>query len=183
MKFLVVSDIHGSYSSAERCVALFEKTQADRLILLGDYLYHGPRNPLPKDYDPKRAAAVLNGLKNEILAVRGNCDSEVDQMLLEFPMMSEALMVVNEGQMIYLTHGHRVSPDALPDILHEGDVFLYGHVHLPIAEKQNGRFVLNPGSITLPKQENPQSYGILTESGFTIVDLDDQIIKQIDFSK
>ncbi len=182
MKFLVASDIHGSKSSAEHILRLVQEHQAEKILLLGDVLYHGPRNPLPEDYAPKEVVGLLNSIAAKIIAVRGNCDSEVDQMVLEFSLHRDDLMIVNEGCTIIASHGHIYSPENLPQ-MNEGDAFIYGHVHLPVAKKQEGKYILNPGSITLPKENNPRSYAVLDEKSFTIYDLEDQILKHIEFGK
>lgn len=182
MKFLVVSDIHGSKKYAEKCIELFKSTEAEQMIVLGDFLYHGPRNPLPEEYDPKKVAELFNQYQDKIIGVRGNCDGEVDQMMLEFDMLADHALIINEGRKIFATHGHVYSPEHLPQ-LHPQDVFLYGHVHLPIAEEKEGLYILNPGSITLPKQNNPHSYGLLDENGFKIYTIDGTLMKQIEFKK
>lgn len=182
MKILVVSDIHGSSASAEKCAELLESAKADQLLLLGDYLYHGPRNPLPQEYNPKLVIQELNRIKEMILGVRGNCDSEVDQMVLEFDMMSDYVVISNEGRRIFATHGHLYSPERLPH-LNPNEAFLFGHTHLPVAMKKDGIYLMNPGSITLPKEGNPRSYGILDENGFTVYQLDGTILKSIAFDK
>ncbi len=182
MKFLVLSDIHGSQKYAQYGVDLFHSLKADKLILLGDLLYHGARNPLTEEYNPQGVAQLLNNIKEHIVAVRGNCDSEVDQMVLNFEMMQDKALIVSEDRSIFISHGHVYHPDKLP-YMNKGDVFIYGHVHLPIAYKENGVYILNPGSITLPKENNPNSYGILEDDGFTIFDLDGKVIKNIQFTK
>lgn len=182
MKFLVVSDIHGSIQYAQKAAELLAQTEADRMLLLGDCLYHGPRNALPDHYEPQAVAALLNTLKDKIIAVRGNCDTEVDQMMLEFPIMADYALIVNEGREIFATHGHVYSPQHHPD-LPAGSLLLFGHIHLPIAEKDGGLYIGNPGSITLPKQNNPHSYGILDEKGFTVYDLDKNVISQLTFEE
>ena len=123
---------------------------------------------------------MLNKYSDKIIGVRGNCDGEVDQMMLDFSMLSDYALIVNEGRNIFISHGHIYSPENLPK-LHAEDVFIYGHVHLPIAKKKEGVYILNPGSITLPKQDNPNSYGVLDEHRFTIYALDGTVLKQIEF--
>lgn len=180
MKFLVVSDLHGSALYAEKIAEVFNQGGFDRILFLGDMLYHGPRNPLPVGHDPMKAAEILSALKDKITAVRGNCDAEVDKMVTGIDVLQESCTIINEGRKIFATHGHIYSEDQLP-ALSENDVFLYGHVHLPIAKKEKGIYILNPGSITLPKQGNPNSYGILDENGFVIKTLEHVIIKEIQF--
>ena len=180
MKILTVSDIHGSMKYAHYIQEAMEYHQADHLLLLGDYLYHGPRNPLPEDYDPSQVLQFLNSLKSKIIAVRGNCDSEVDQMVLEFTMMQDSTLISLGHRQIFASHGHLYNPQHLPP-LNPHDVFIFGHVHLPIAKKEKEIYILNPGSLSLPKENNPNSYGLLTETEFIIYDLNHCAIKQIAF--
>lgn len=159
MKLFFISDIHGSLSSLNQALECFEREQADKIVILGDALYHGPRNPLPEGYNPAEVANGLNRYKDRILAVRGNCDSEVDQMLIEYPMMETYSQIHTADRTLFLTHGHIYNPDNHPT-LHDGDIFAFGHIHLPLAEKRGAIYIFNPGSISLPKQDNPKSYGI-----------------------
>lgn len=180
MRILVVSDLHGSLFFGKKAIELYEEEQADKILCLGDVLYHGPRNPLTKDYNPKDLAVLLNAHKEKIIAVRGNCDSEVDQMVLEFPIMSDFSTLFLGGITIFATHGHIYNKTNMPS-LGNGDVFIHGHFHLPMAEKHGNYYYLNPGSISLPKENNPNSYGVITEDGFEIKDLQGNIIKEISF--
>lgn len=150
MKYMFASDIHGSAYYTRKIAEKFEKSGAKKLILLGDLLYHGPRNDLPKEYAPKEVLSILNTYKDYILAVRGNCDSEVDQMVLEFPMMADYAFFSFEGVDIYASHGHIYNPDHLLP-MQSGAGFIFGHIHLPIAEKRGEYYILNPGSASLPK--------------------------------
>ena len=150
MKLLIASDIHGSAYWCGRLMELMESEQPDRLLLLGDLLYHGPRNDLPKDYAPKQVIPMLSRYKEKIIAVRGNCEAEVDQMVLPFPCMAESSQLLVDGLSLYLTHGHHHNPDNLPP-LPEGTVFLSGHTHVKIDEVHNGIRCLNPGSVSIPK--------------------------------
>lgn len=181
-KLFFISDIHGSLYYLKKALEIYENEKADYIIILGDELYHGARNPLPKDYNPKEVAELLNNYKDKIIAVRGNSDSEVDQMVLEYPMMSAYSIVLHNGRRLFLTHGHIYDRDKLPN-LSSGDAIIYGHIHLPLAEKQNNIFVINPGSITLPKEGNPNSYGILENNNFKIKDLDGNVVKEISFNE
>ena len=150
MKLIIASDIHGS---AYWCGALMEEIRRenpDRIVLLGDLLYHGPRNDLPRDYAPKKVIPMLSELAGKILAVRGNCEAEVDQMVLPFPCMADYAMLECDGLRLYLTHGHHASPDNLP-ALQPGDVFLSGHTHVKLDRLVNGVRCLNPGSVSIPK--------------------------------
>ena len=178
MKLMFLSDIHGSVFYTKQALEIFEKEEADYLIILGDVLYHGPRNPLPKDYDPKEVAPLLNEYRDKIIAVRGNCDSEVDQMMLDYPIMSDYSTVFYNKKRIFVTHGHVYNQIDMPK-LSKGDVFISGHTHIPVAEERDGIFMLNPGSITLPKQNNPNSYAVLEDDLFEIKDLDMNTFKTI----
>ena len=150
MKLIIASDIHGSAYWCGKLVELVEKEQPDKLILLGDLLYHGPRNDLPKDYAPKQVIPMLSKYKDLILAVRGNCEAEVDQMVLPFPCLAEFSQLLVDGKTFYLTHGHHHNPDNLPPLT-EGAVFLSGHTHVKLNETRNGIRCLNPGSVSIPK--------------------------------
>lgn len=178
MKLMFISDIHGSLYWLEKALEKAEEEQPHTLVILGDFLYHGPRNPLPQEYDPQGVAAKLNAYGKSLVAVRGNCDAEVDQMLLEFPMMGDYVLILHEGRIIYVTHGHGFSMDNLP-ALTAGDVFIQGHTHVPVADVKEGIYVLNPGSISLPKENNPNSYGILENGEFMVKDFEGNVIRSI----
>lgn len=150
MKLIIASDIHGSAYWCQKLMELVEQEQPDRLILLGDLLYHGPRNDLPRNYCPKQVIPMLSTRKDKIIAVRGNCEAEVDQMVLPFPCMADFCQLLLDGRTFYLTHGHHASPDALPP-LPEGSVFLSGHTHVKLDETRGGIRCLNPGSVSIPK--------------------------------
>ena len=166
MSYMFASDLHGSALYTRRLLDAFGESGADMLILLGDLLYHGPRNPLPEGYDPAAVAALLNPLADRILAVRGNCDAEVDQMMLEFPMMADYALLPVEGCKLFLTHGHLYNTDC-PPRLSRNDVLLHGHTHVPACLHQPaGWWYLNPGSVTLPKEESPRGYMLLEEGVF-----------------
>ena len=171
MKFLIASDIHGSAYYCEQLLQAFEREQAARLLLLGDILYHGPRNDLPRDYAPKKVIAMLNGMADTILCVRGNCDTEVDQMVLEFPVLADYALIYDQGRCFYLTHGHHFNPNALPPLC-PGDVLINGHTHVFKAECVNGIHCLNDGSVSLPKEGKPRSYMIYEDGTFTIKQLE-----------
>ncbi len=183
MKLLIASDIHGSAYWCERLLTKYEESKADRILLLGDILYHGPRNDLPKEYDPKRVIAMLNPLKNKIYAVRGNCEAEVDQMVLDFPVLAEYALLVVDGVNVFATHGHIHNEETLPP-LSDGDVLLQGHTHLLKAERRTGDGVsfyhLNPGSVSIPKGGNPNTYAILEDGRFTIFNFNDEPIAEMD---
>lgn len=178
MKYLVASDIHGSAYYCEKMLEVYEREQAEKLVLLGDILYHGPRNDLPKEYAPKRVIPLLNERKNEIMAIRGNCDAEVDQMVLDFPIRADyAMFELKKGRMVYISHGHVYYEGNLPP-MRKGDVFLYGHTHLLRAEETDGITYLNPGSVSIPKGGNPPTYAVLTEDSFVIKTFENEIVKE-----
>ena len=137
MKWMIASDLHGSAYYCEKLLAAFNAEQADRMLLLGDLLYHGPRNDLPRDYDPRAVTALLNGCKERLLCVRGNCDAEVDQMVLEFPILAEYALLEVEGRVLFATHGHKYGPDNLPPLC-PGDILLSGHTHVPVCREAEG---------------------------------------------
>ena len=159
MKRMIASDLHGSAFYTRQLMNAYEREQADRLLLLGDILNHGPRNGLPEEYDPMAVAAMLNAKKEDILCVRGNCDSEVDQMVLEFPIMAEYAILSVGKKMIFATHGHRFNTKNPPP-LHQGDILLHGHTHVLVCEQQEGYVYCNPGSVTFPK-DGHRGYMIL----------------------
>ena len=150
MKLVIASDIHGSAYWCGKLVELIETEQPDKILLLGDLLYHGPRNDLPRDYAPKQVIPMLSQYKEKIIAVRGNCEAEVDQMVLPFSCLAEYTMLVADGVTFYLTHGHHASPDQLPP-LEAGSIFLSGHTHVKMDEVRNGIRCINPGSVSIPK--------------------------------
>lgn len=177
MKLLVISDIHGSLFYLKKILNIFEKNNYDKILILGDELYHGPRNPLPKEYNPKEAAELLNRYKNKIIAVRGNCDSEVDQMVLDFPITADYNMILWENKKIFMTHGHIYNIDnSLP--LENGDILIYGHFHIPMIQRKEGKIFLNPGSISLPKGESLNSFGVFENGKFYIKDMEENILME-----
>lgn len=179
MKLLVISDIHGSLFYLQKTIEIFEKNSYDKILILGDELYHGPRNPLPKNYSPKEVAELLNRYKNKIIAVRGNCDSEVDQMVLEYPIMSDYNLIFWNNKKIFMTHGHTYNiNNPLP--MEEGDILIYGHFHIPMINIENNRIFLNPGSISLPKENSENSFGVFEDNYFYIKNLDEKIIDKIE---
>ncbi len=165
MKFLIASDIHGSAYYCEKLLEAFHREQADRLLLLGDLLYHGPRNDLPKDYQPKAVIEMLNAEAERILCARGNCDADVDQAVLSFPILSELAFLPWQERMIYATHGHVWNREHYPN-RKPGDILLMGHTHVPVCESfgPNGEFTLwNPGSVSLSKEGSGHGYLVLGE--------------------
>lgn len=170
MKYMIASDIHGSAYFCRQMLEAYEREEADRLLILGDILYHGPRNDLPKEYAPKEVIAMLNEKKEELLCVRGNCDTEVDQMVLEFPILAEYCLLELEGTVIYATHGHKYHPQN-PPMLKSGDILLNGHTHVPKCETfttGQGKTCLymNPGSVSIPKEGSEHSYMIFENGVF-----------------
>lgn len=171
MKWMIASDIHGSAYYCRELLAAFEREKASKLMLLGDVLYHGPRNDLPRDYAPKQVIEMLNGIKEKLLCVRGNCDTEVDQMVLNFPVLADyAILAVGE-RMIYATHGHVYNEQKLPP-LQNGDVLLHGHTHVPKCVEHENYLYINPGSVSIPKENSPHSYLVLEDGKLTWKNLD-----------
>ena len=183
MKLMIASDIHGSAPCCKKMLEAFAAEKADRLLLLGDILYHGPRNDLPGGYAPKEVIAMLNPMKRKLLCVRGNCDTEVDQMVLEFPILADYGFLMVDGIRIYATHGHIFNENHLPPV-QDGDVLIHGHTHILEAKEiqaEDGRRVkiLNPGSVSIPKGGNPNTYAILEDGLFSILDLEGNAVRQI----
>ena len=164
MKWMIASDLHGSAYYCRKMLEAFEREGADRLFLLGDLLYHGPRNDLPREYAPKEVIPLLNGKKEKLLCVRGNCDAEVDQMVLEFPVLADYAVLPVGRRLIYATHGHIYHVKNLPPLA-PGDVLLHGHTHVPAwTEFGQGNLYLNPGSVSIPKENSPHSYMTLEDN-------------------
>ncbi len=173
LRLMIASDLHGDRACAEQLLARYGESGAKRLILLGDLLYHGPRNDLPAGYDPKGVITLLNGVKNELLCVRGNCDTEVDQMVLDFPILADYAFLEADGLSIFATHGHQFNQGALPP-LKRGDILLHGHTHVPKAEIFGDEHLyVNPGSVSIPKEGTPKSYVIYENRTFSFRRLDD----------
>ena len=172
MKWMIASDLHGSAYYCKKMVEAFEREGADRLLMLGDLLYHGPRNDLPRDYAPKEVIPMLNGLKNKLCCVRGNCEAEVDQMVLDFPVMADYCILPAGEKLIYATHGHIYNLKNLPPLA-GGDILLHGHTHVPAwTEFGQGNVYLNPGSLSIPKENSPHSYMTLEDGVFHWKDVD-----------
>lgn len=165
MKFLIASDIHGSAYFCDLLIKAIKEEKADKVLLLGDALYHGPRNDLPKDYNPKVVLEMLNNIREKILYVRGNCDSEVDQMVLKFPILADYAIIPLEKSVIYATHGHIYNPNNLPP-LNKGDIILNGHTHVPKCEEREDCIYMNCGSVSIPKENSPHSYMTLENGEF-----------------
>lgn len=165
MKIFIASDIHGSAKYCRLMLEAFKREDADKLVLLGDILYHGPRNPLPEEYSPMDVAEMLSSVKEKIICVRGNCDAEIDEMLLPFPLVSSAA-VISDDVNIYLAHGHKDAP-----VLAKGSIYVSGHTHVPSNEKTDGVYYLNPGSVSLPKEDSAHGYIVYEDKKFTFKNL------------
>jgi putative phosphoesterase len=176
MKFLIASDIHGSAYYTQKIIDLASNEQVDKIVLLGDIFNHGPRNPLPKDYAPLKVADALNAIKDKLIVIKGNCDSEVDTLISEFDFLPHLLITVAD-KTVFLTHGHVYNKDAMPKF--NVDAIIYGHFHTGFIEKQNGYYVANAGSVSLPKNDTPSSYIILSNEEFTLKDVDGNVIKSV----
>lgn len=169
---MFASDIHGSYPSCVQMIRKFDEEKAERLFLLGDILYHGPRNDLPAGYAPKEVIKLLNSRKESLFCVRGNCDTEVDQMVLDFPVLADYAVFTAGARLIYATHGHVYNTAHLPP-LQPGDILLHGHTHVPAWQPfGEDNYYLNPGSVSIPKENTPRSYMTLEEGVFTWKALD-----------
>lgn len=178
MKVIVISDIHGSSFYMNKMKKAINEEKPDKVILLGDLYYHGPRNPLSKEYAPMEVANILNSMKDKILAVRGNCDAEVDQMISEFELKENIILEI-EGKKFFFTHGHKINMDNLPE--EKIDVLMYGHFHTGFIEEKNNIIFANPGSISLPKQNTKNSYILLEKGKIILKDLDKNIIDEKNF--
>lgn len=172
MKYFIASDIHGSAYYCEKMLTAFQNEKADKLILLGDILYHGPRNDLPKGYAPKNVIKMISEMADKILCVRGNCDTEVDQMVLPFPIMADYGVLCENGKHIYFTHGHNHNMSS-PLPFAKGDILLHGHTHIPAWDVfGNENLYLNPGSVSIPKNGSANGYMTLENGLFQWKDLD-----------
>ena len=179
MKYMIASDIHGSEYYCRKMLDAFEREGADKLLLLGDILYHGPRNDLPRDYAPKSVIAMLNPLSEKILCVRGNCDSEVDQMVLGFPIMADYALLSLGKRLVYITHGHNHNTEKIPP-LSKGDILLHGHTHIPAwQEFANENLYLNPGSVSIPKEGSQHGYMTLENGLFLWKNLSGEVYKSL----
>ena len=177
MKLLIISDIHGSSYYANKILEIDKKENPDKIILLGDLYYHGPRNPLTDEYEPMKVAEILNSLKDKVLAVKGNCDAEVDEMISEFSLQENIQMKVN-GYNLFFSHGHKYNIEQLPPIGIDVDIIFYGHFHVNFIEEKNGIIFVNPGSISLPKQNTEHGYAIFNEEEILLKDIEGNIIKR-----
>ena len=178
MKLFIASDIHGSASYCREMLSALDRENADRILLLGDILYHGPRNDLPAGYAPKEVISMLNPLKDRILCVRGNCDTEVDQMVLDFPILADYALLSLDGVTIFATHGHVYNADHLPP-LRPGEILLHGHTHVPVWEDHGSFLCLNPGSVSIPKADSPHGYMTLENGLFQWKSLDGTVFHEL----
>ncbi len=177
MKLFIASDIHGSAYYCEMLISKFNKSGADKMLLLGDILYHGPRNDLPKDYNPKSVIQMLNCISDKILCVRGNCDTEVDQMVLTFPVLADYAVIYDGNATIYATHGHVYNEENLPP-LSVGDILLHGHTHVPVCHVHENYTYINPGSVSIPKENSHHGYMLYENGIFVWYNLDEEVIKE-----
>ena len=190
VKYLIFSDIHGSASACEKILQHFNNLKADYLVLLGDVLYHGPRNPLPQGHDPKKVAELLNAYADKIICCRGNCDAEVEEMVLKFPVLQSYSFIIDQGIRIFCTHGHIYAPcradgniavagSKIPSLSGLGAIF-YGHTHVQVLEKnKSGLVVCNPGSISLPKENSPAGFATYENGLVALYNLDGELLKEL----
>ena len=178
MKLMIASDIHGSAYYMEQLVERYKAEKPDKVLLLGDLLYHGPRNDLPKGYAPKEVIKMLNAMKKDLICVRGNCDTEVDQMVLEFPILADYAILYDGVHTIYATHGHVYNPKN-PPMLNDGDILLCGHTHIPVMYEFDGKYYINPGSVSIPKEGSEHSYIMLENGDFSWKTLEGKEYKHV----
>ena len=178
MKLMIASDIHGSAYYCRKLLEAYDREKAGRMVILGDILYHGPRNDLPKEYAPKEVIAMLNPRKKDLLCVRGNCDTEVDQMVLEFPILADYGFLYEKERMIFLTHGHVFNEKNLP-MLGKGDILLHGHTHVPVCREHETYIYMNPGSVSIPKENSYHGYMTWEGSDFVWKDLEGGVRNEV----
>lgn len=177
MKLMFASDIHGSAAGCRSMFKAWEREKPEKLVLLGDLLYHGPRNDLPEEYHPKEVIRMLNSHKEDLLCVRGNCEAEVDQMVLEFPVLADYCILYLGGQMVFVTHGHLFSEQE-PPLLGKRDILLTGHTHIWAARKCGDWYYLNPGSVSLPKEGRSATYLIWEEGEYSVREMDGRVVER-----
>ena len=173
MKIIIASDLHGSYYYTAQLIEQFNTLKADKLVLLGDVLYHGPRNDFPKDYSPKKVFEALNLIADKIVCVRGNCDAEVDDMVLDFDVLTPEKTLTIDGVTMHFTHGHNYDINNPPPLSKQGDVVLSGHTHLPLDQVKDGVRFLNPGSTSIPKENSKHSFIVFENGIFSFLSLND----------
>ena len=177
MKLMIASDIHGSYFYCKKMLEAFHAEKADRLLILGDILYHGPRNDLPEEYAPKKVIPALNEIKDKLLCVRGNCDTEVDQMVLTFPILADYCIIECGKKTVFATHGHRFS-ETTPPPMPAGSILLGGHTHVPKCTEYDTYTYMNPGSVSIPKENSHHGYMIYENDTFLWKDFDGNVIRE-----
>ncbi|WP_069997405.1 phosphodiesterase [Cellulosilyticum sp. I15G10I2] len=182
MKYMIISDIHGSETHLQHMLQIFEEKQYDFLVVLGDILYHGPRNPLPEGHNPQGVVKLLNAYASKIIACRGNCDAEVDQMLLDFPCLSDYTLIVDDGIRLFATHGHIYHPENIPPAKGK-NIFLYGHTHLWELKQHGNTLICNPGSISLPKENRPHTYAVYENTILSIYTRDQELLASCTLSE
>ncbi len=180
MRIMVASDIHGSAFYCEKLLDAFKREKTDKLLLLGDILYHGPRNDLPEGYAPKKVIEMLNAIKDKLLCVRGNCDTEVDQMVLDFPVLADYAILYLGDRLVYATHGHNYNEDKLPP-LQKGNILLHGHTHVPVCREHEDYIYMNPGSVSIPKEGSAHGYMMLSDKTVEWKTLDGEVWKRFEF--
>ena len=182
MKLMFASDIHGSAHYCRKMLDAFAREGAETLILLGDLLYHGPRNDLPEGYAPKEVITMLNGVCDHLLCVRGNCDTEVDQMVLGFPILADYAILYLDGHRVYITHGHNFGEDNPPQ-LRDGDILLHGHTHIPACRDKGGFLYINPGSVSIPKEGSAHSYMVLDGTVLLWKDMEGRVYHSLELDR
>ena len=180
MKYLIVSDIHGSMYYTNKIKSLIKKENPDKVILLGDLYYHGPRNPLPKEYNPKMVCEYFNSIKKNLITIKGNCDAEVDEMISDFKLKKSYSFLHND-KVVFLTHGHKHNKDNFPKT--DFDIMFYGHFHIGFIGNVDGKIIANPGSISLPKNNAPNSYIVMDDKSIILKDLKGNILNEQEINK
>lgn len=178
MKYLIASDIHGSMYYTNMIKSMIAKENPDKVVLLGDLYYHGPRNPFPNDYNPKQVAEYFNSIKDKLIVIKGNCDAEVDEMISNFKF-KKSYSFIHNNKTVYLTHGHKYNKDKFPKI--DFDIMFYGHFHTGFIEEKDGKIIANPGSVSLPKGGTENSYMILNDDEIVLKDMRGGTIKKLNF--
>ena len=177
MQLLVISDIHGSYYYAKKILEIGKRENPDKIVLLGDLYYHGPRNNLTEEYNPIEVSKILNSLKDKLIVTKGNCDAEVDEMISEFPFKENIEINVN-GYDLFLTHGHKYNIENLPPLGVKIDIMMYGHFHVGFIKEKDGIVFANPGSISLPKENSKHSYLIFNDNKLILKYVDGNMIQE-----
>ena len=180
MRLFIASDIHGDADCCQAMLEAFAKENAEKILILGDILYHGPRNDLPEGYAPKKVIEILNNIADKLLCVRGNCDTEVDQMVLTFPILADYAYILTDGLRIFVTHGHKYNTQTPPPLA-EGDILLHGHTHIPAAESfGKNNLYINPGSVSIPKEGSEKGYIMYEDRRFEFCKLGGEVYKAVE---